>query len=63
VIKRMNWSEAFAAQTSGDHDPVQLATNALGDRLTPLAAKTIARAETRGEGLSILLMSPEFQRR
>jgi uncharacterized protein (DUF1800 family) len=63
VVKRMAWSEAFAAQITGQRDPTQLAANALGSRLTPLVAKTIAKAETRPEGLSILLMSPEFQRR
>jgi uncharacterized protein (DUF1800 family) len=63
VVKRMVWSEAFAAQVSGQRDPRQLAANALGSRLTPLVAAAIARSETRPEGLSILLMSPEFQRR
>ncbi len=63
IVKRMAWSEAFAAQAVGQRDPAVLAQNALGARLTPLAAATIARAETRPEGLSILLMSPEFQRR
>ena len=63
VVKRMNWSETFAARAGANQDPLRLASNALGARLTPLVAKTIARAETRPEGLSILLMSPEFQRR
>ncbi len=63
LVKRMNWSETFAARAGAGHDPMRLASNALGARLTPLVAKTIARAETRPEGLSILLMSPEFQRR
>ncbi len=63
IVKRMAWSESFATQAAGERDPVVLAQNALGARLSPLAAKTIARAETRAEGLSILLMSPEFQRR
>ena len=64
VIKRMAWSEAFAAQTAAQNEPITLAQNALGARLTPLAAQTIARAETRRlEGLAILFMSPEFQRR
>jgi uncharacterized protein (DUF1800 family) len=63
VVKRMVWSEAFAGDAAGQRDPRQLAVNALGSRLTPLVATTIARAETRAEGLSILLMSPEFQRR
>jgi uncharacterized protein (DUF1800 family) len=63
IVKRMAWSEGFAAGAIGDRDPVQLAQGALGARLTPLVAQAIARAETRPEGLSILLMSPEFQRR
>jgi uncharacterized protein (DUF1800 family) len=63
LVKRMNWSETFAARAGANRDPMELASSALGARLTPLVAKTIARAETRPEGLSILLMSPEFQRR
>ena len=63
VIKRMRWAEGYASDVTGDRDPVKLADNALGARLTPLVARTIARAETRPEGFSILLMSPEFQRR
>ncbi len=63
IIKRMNWSENFAANTVGDLDPRRVASLALGERLTPATATAIARAETRGEGLAILLMSPEFQRR
>jgi uncharacterized protein (DUF1800 family) len=63
VIKRMAWSQALAAQALNGRDPVQLAHDALGARLTPLVATAIARAETREEGLAILLMSPEFQRR
>ena len=63
VVKRMGWSEAFAQAATGDRDPIMLAQNALGDRLGPASAKAIARAETRQEGLSILLMTPEFQRR
>ncbi len=63
IIKRMAWSEGFAAGAIGDRDPSQVARDGLGARLTPLVAKAIARAETRAEGLSILLMSPEFQRR
>ncbi|HZZ36174.1 MAG TPA: DUF1800 family protein [Caulobacteraceae bacterium] len=63
VIKRMSWAEAYAAAVIGERNPAEIAKAALGVRLTPLAAQAIARAETRAEGLSILLMSPEFQRR
>ena len=63
VIKRMAWAQQLAAQSLGGRDPVQLAQTALGARLTPLVAQAIAHAETREEGLAILLMSPEFLRR
>jgi uncharacterized protein (DUF1800 family) len=63
VIKRMAWAQTLAAQSLSGRDPAQLAGDALGARLTPLVAKAISRAETREEGLAILLMSPEFQRR
>jgi uncharacterized protein (DUF1800 family) len=63
VIKRMAWSEAYAAKALDGRDPSQLAADALGARLTPLVARAISRAETREEGMAILLMSPEFQRR
>ncbi|HLY79993.1 MAG TPA: DUF1800 family protein [Caulobacteraceae bacterium] len=63
VIKRMAWAQDLAAKDLNGRDPSQLASDALGARLTPLVAKAISRAETREEGLAILLMSPEFQRR
>jgi len=63
VIKRMAWAQDLAAKVLNGRDPGQLAQDALGARLTPLVAKAISRAETREEGLAILLMSPEFQRR
>jgi uncharacterized protein (DUF1800 family) len=63
VIKRMAWSEAYAAAVIGERDPGAVAQEALGARLTPAVAQAIGRAETRPEGLSILMMSPEFQRR
>jgi len=64
IVKRMSWSEAFsqvAAPVSAQ--PMQIADNSLGARLTPPVAQAIAHAESRPEALSILLMSPEFQRR
>jgi len=64
IVKRMSWSEAFAqAAAPVVGQPMQLADNALGARLSPAVATAISRAESRPEALSILLMSPEFQRR
>ncbi len=63
LIKRMAWAESFAAQVAPERDPDALARSALGARLSERSAKAVARAESRPEALSLLLMSPEFQRR
>ena len=60
----MGWTEAFTARVvAADAQPMQIAQNTLGARLTPATATAIRRAESRTEAFSILLMSPEFQRR
>jgi uncharacterized protein (DUF1800 family) len=63
IVKRMQFAQAFSAVAVGDRDPTALAEQALGARLSPDTAKAVARAESRPEGLALLLMSPEFQRR
>ncbi len=64
IVKRMGWTEAFSARVvATDAQPMQIAQNTLGARLTPATATAISRAESRTEAFSILLMSPEFQRR
>ena len=63
IVKRMQFAQGFAAQAVQGRDPKALATDALGERLTPATATAIARAESRPEGFALLLMSPEFQRR
>jgi len=64
IVKRMSWSEAFAqAAAPVLGQPMQIADSSLGARLSPPVALAISRAESRPEALSILLMSPEFQRR
>ena len=63
LIKRLRFSEGFAAVVADRLDPNAFAQSALGARLTPPVAKAVARAETRREAMALLLMSPEFQRR
>jgi uncharacterized protein (DUF1800 family) len=64
VMKRIGWSEAFAAAVEPVMgQPIDVAKSALGARLSPPVATAIAHAESRHEALAILLMSPEFQRR
>src|SRR6185369_9998521 len=59
IVKRMQFAQAFSSTAVRDRDPKALAAEALGARLTPDTAKAVARAETRAEGLALLLMSPE----
>lgn len=63
IIKRMAWAEEFSAIVAADLAPSAIAASALGARLTEPVRLAVARAESRQEALSILLMSPEFQRR
>ena len=43
--------------------PLTLADAAFGGLMTPQTRATISRAESRHQGMALLLMSPEFQRR
>jgi uncharacterized protein (DUF1800 family) len=62
LVKRLNW-----AKTVGDMarntDPSAVAADALGPCLSEPSRLAVARAESRAEALTLLLMSPEFQRR
>ena len=62
LVKRLNWSRtvADAAQAA---DPNAVAASALGPRLSDHTRLAVARAESRPEALTLLFMSPEFQRR
>jgi uncharacterized protein (DUF1800 family) len=61
VMARIEWAEhvsKFVKQA-----PLVIAKNALGLILRPNTALQIGRAESRQQGLTLLLMSPEFQKR
>jgi uncharacterized protein (DUF1800 family) len=64
MIKRLEWADAFAsAYAPQSAFPDAVALEALGPRLRPNTLAAIHRAESRKEGFTVLLMSPEFQRR
>ena len=63
LVKRLTWAQGFAATNAPQADPTAVAQAALGARLTPPTATSIARAESRPEAVALLIMSPEFQRR
>lgn len=62
LVKRLNWARS-AAQAARLPDPALAARDALGERLSERTRLAVARAESRSEALTLLLMSPEFQRR
>jgi uncharacterized protein (DUF1800 family) len=62
LVKRLNWSRT-AADAAQAADPNAVAASALGPRLSERTRLAVARAESRPEALTLLFMSPEFQRR
>lgn len=63
LVKRLEWASAAADAMRGRQEPLQIAEAALGGRLSDRTRTAVARAESRPEALTLLLMSPEFQRR
>lgn len=63
IKTRLEFSLQAARQIAGRIDPRELADQLYGAALGPETKQAIARAETRPQGMAILLMSPEFQRR
>ncbi|MCZ8374996.1 MAG: DUF1800 family protein [Beijerinckiaceae bacterium] len=63
IKTRLEFSMQFARPLGGRIDPRDLAEALLGESLSVETRQAIARAETRQQGLALLLMAPEFQRR
>lgn len=62
MTSRLEVAELVAVE-AGEVDPRAVAEAVLGPRLSPLTRQTIERAESPAQGLALMLMSPEFQRR
>lgn len=54
---------AQLASRSGSLDPKSLLDEALGDLASPQTREAVLRADSRQQGIALLFMSPEFQRR
>ena len=63
LMKRIEWATAVGYRAGNFVDPPRLAENVLGSALSEHSGTWIRRAETRAQGLTLLLVSPEFQRR
>ena len=62
MMRRVDWAYGFSARI-GDRDPVELADAVLGPRLQDATLTAMRRAGSRRDAFTLLLTSPEFQRR
>ncbi|MEM7278364.1 MAG: DUF1800 domain-containing protein [Pseudomonadota bacterium] len=64
LLKRITWSNSAGNLIKGIQDPASLGDEVLGKRFTiSETRKAILRAESVPQGITMLLASPEFQRR
>jgi uncharacterized protein (DUF1800 family) len=66
ILARINWAYTYAGRIEGgpaSPQPGDIADTALGPLLRPATATAVANAGSRREALTLLLSSPEFQRR
>ena len=63
LYKRIEWSNTVARYAGSRVNPLQLAEAVLGPALGDHSRTAIARAESAGQGITLFLASPEFQRR
>ena len=62
IVQRVDFAYQFAGRVI-DQEPVEVAEATLGPLLTDDTGREIRRAGSRRDGLTLLLASPEFQRR
>ena len=63
LYKRIEWSNTVAGIVGNRIDPAELGDAVLGATLSADTRRWIQRAETREQGIALLLASPDFQRR
>lgn len=62
IMLRIDWGYGFAGRI-GQRNPMTIAENALGPMLRPATRDAMAHAGSRRDAMTLLLTSPEFQRR
>jgi uncharacterized protein (DUF1800 family) len=63
LMKRIEWSTSVGQRLGSRVVPLELAQTALGETLGDHSRTAIARSSSAAQALTLLLMSPEFQRR
>jgi uncharacterized protein (DUF1800 family) len=62
IPRRIDIATEFVGRASRA-EPLELLENGLGPLASPQTRETVARAESRGQALALLVMAPEFLRR
>jgi uncharacterized protein (DUF1800 family) len=63
LLKRIEWAGSVAGRAAGREQPLSLGERSLGAALNERTRVAIARAASAEQGVTLLLASPEFQRR
>jgi len=63
LYKRIEWANTVSRVVGSRVNPVDLGDAVLGDAFKPETRKAISRAESLGQGMTLFLASPDFQRR
>ena len=63
LAARIEWAIKIAKTYGQDVDPRALLVEVLGDDTSDELQAAVARAESKWEGVALLLVSPEFNRR
>ena len=63
LVRRVEAAERLASRAANSLDARTLAPKLIPDALSPATSQALARAESPGQGLALLLASPEFLRR
>ena len=63
LYKRIEWANTVARRVGSRVNPVELGQAVLGPAFRTETRKAVARAESLSQGMTLLLASPDFQRR
>jgi len=63
LLKRIEWTTAVGERVGNRMPPLTLGAQALGESFTQRTRLAVARAASGAQGITLLLASPEFQRR
>jgi uncharacterized protein (DUF1800 family) len=63
LLNRIEWAKQVGARMPAGYDAMAVAETGMGPLLAAPTRTAMARAETPGDALALLISSPEFQRR